>query len=319
MNHIDVVEQKIKDLVAGGNVPEFEEGEAFVPINLFISKNIPGREEFTVPIHVDINIVNNDILDIEKFRQWRPDFNDAQFILEDGKYVCGWEIEKMSKSMYNVQNPDDLVERYGADTLRLYEMFLGPVEQAKPWDTNGIEGVARFIKKFWRMFHDEDNNFCISEEKATPAELKTLHNTIKKVTDDIERFSFNTCVSCFMICCNELGKCNKREILEPLCVLISPYAPHIAEELWHEFGHDTSVTKAQWPEYNEAFTKETTFTYPISFNGKMRFNLELPLDMNPKQIEDTVMANDYTKKYTDGKQVAKVIVVPKKIVNIVVK
>ncbi|MBQ5457605.1 MAG: class I tRNA ligase family protein, partial [Bacteroidales bacterium] len=156
MNHIDVVEQKIKDLVAGGDVPEFEEGEAFVPINLFISKNIPGREEFTVPIHVDINIVSNDILDIEKFRQWRPDFNDAQFILEDGKYVCGWEIEKMSKSMYNVQNPDDLVERYGADTLRLYEMFLGPVEQAKPWDTNGIEGVARFIKKFWRMFHDED-------------------------------------------------------------------------------------------------------------------------------------------------------------------
>ena len=319
MNRIDVVEQKIKDLVAGGDVPEFEEGEAFVPINLFISKNIPGREEFTVPIHVDINIVSNDILDIEKFRQWRPDFNDAQFVLEDGKYVCGWEIEKMSKSMYNVQNPDDLVERYGADTLRLYEMFLGPVEQAKPWDTNGIEGVARFIKKFWRMFHDEDNNFCISDEKATPAELKTLHNTIKKVTDDIERFSFNTCVSCFMICCNELGKCNKREILEPLCVLISPYAPHIAEELWHEFGHDTSVTKAQWPEYNEAFTKETTFTYPISFNGKMRFNLELPLDMNPKQIEDTVMANDLTKKYTDGKQVAKVIVVPKKIVNIVVK
>lgn len=319
MNNLDKVDERIKNLVAGGEVPAFVEGEAFVPTNLFVSKNIPGREEYTMPIHVDINIVSNDILDIEKFRQWRPDFNDAEFLLEDGKYVCGWEIEKMSKSMFNVQNPDDLVERYGADTLRLYEMFLGPVEQAKPWDTNGIEGTARFIKKFWRMFHDGDNNFCVSNEKATPEELKILHNTIKKVTDDIERFSFNTCVSSFMICCNDLGKCNKREILEPLCILMSPYAPHITEELWHELGHDTSVTKAQWPAYNEAFTKETDFTYPISFNGKTRFNLSLPLDMNPKQIEETVIANEQTAKYTDGKQIVKVIVVPKKIVNIVIK
>lgn len=319
MNNIDKVDDRIKDLVNGGEVPAFVEGEAFVPTNLFVSKNIPGREEYTMPIHVDINIVSNDILDTEKFRQWRPDFNDAEFLLEDGKYVCGWEIEKMSKSMFNVQNPDDLVERYGADTLRLYEMFLGPVEQAKPWDTNGIEGTARFIKKFWRMFHDGDNNFCVSDEKATPEELKILHNTIKKVTDDIERFSFNTCVSSFMICCNDLGKCNKREILEPLCILMSPYAPHITEELWHELGHDTSVTKAQWPAYNEAFTKETDFTYPISFNGKTRFNLSLPLDMNPKQIEETVIANEQTAKYTDGKQIVKVIVVPKKIVNIVIK
>lgn len=319
MNNIDKVDDRIKDLVNGGEVPTFVEGEAFVPTNLFVSKNIPGREEYTMPIHVDINIVSNDILDTEKFRQWRPDFNDAEFLLEDGKYVCGWEIEKMSKSMFNVQNPDDLVERYGADTLRLYEMFLGPVEQAKPWDTNGIEGTARFIKKFWRMFHDGDNNFCVSDEKATPEELKILHNTIKKVTDDIERFSFNTCVSSFMICCNDLGKCNKREILEPLCILMSPYAPHITEELWHELGHDTSVTKAQWPAYNEAFTKETDFTYPISFNGKTRFNLSLPLDMNPKQIEETVIANEQTAKYTDGKQIVKVIVVPKKIVNIVIK
>lgn len=319
MNNIDKVDDRIKDLVNGGEVPAFVEGEAFVPTNLFVSKNIPGREEYTMPIHVDINIVSNDILDTEKFRQWRPDFNDAEFLLEDGKYVCGWEIEKMSKSMFNVQNPDDLVERYGADTLRLYEMFLGPVEQAKPWDTNGIEGTARFIKKFWRMFHDGDNNFCVSDEKATPEELKILHNTIKKVTDDIERFSFNTCVSSFMICCNDLGKCNKREILEPLCILMSPYAPHITEELWHELGHDTSVTKAQWPAYNEAFTKETDFTYPISFNGKTRFNLSLPLDMNPKQIEETVIANEQTAKYIDGKQIVKVIVVPKKIVNIVIK
>ncbi len=319
MNNIDKVDERIKNLVDGGEVPTFVEGEAFVPTNLFVSKNIPGREEYTMPIHVDINIVSNDILDTEKFRQWRPDFNDAEFLLEDGKYVCGWEIEKMSKSMFNVQNPDDLVERYGADTLRLYEMFLGPVEQAKPWDTNGIEGTARFIKKFWRMFHDGDNNFCVSDEKATLEELKILHNTIKKVTDDIERFSFNTCVSSFMICCNDLGKCNKREILEPLCILMSPYAPHITEELWHELGHDTSVTKAQWPAYNEAFTKETDFSYPISFNGKTRFNLSLPLDMNPKQIEETVIANEQTAKYTDGKQIVKVIVVPKKIVNIVIK
>lgn len=319
MNDIEGVEAKIKKLVDGEAVEAFVEGEAFVPINLFVSKNIPGREEFTVPIHVDINIVSNDVLDIEKFRAWRPDFADAQFVLEDGKYICGWEIEKMSKSMFNVQNPDDLVERYGADTLRLYEMFLGPIEQAKPWDTNGIEGVARFIKKFWRMFNDADNNFCVSDEKATAAELKILHNTIKRITDDIERFSFNTCVSSFMICCNDLGKCNKREILEPLCVLLSPYAPHITEELWHKLGHETSITKADWPKYNAEFTKETAFAYPISFNGKTRFTMELPLDMQPKQIEETVVANEQTAKYTEGKQIVKVIVVPKKIVNIVVK
>ncbi len=319
MNNIESVDEKIRNLVAGGEVPTFVEGEAFVPTNLFVSKNIPGREEFTVPIHVDINIVSNDILDIEKFRQWRPDFNDAEFLLEDGKYICGWEIEKMSKSMFNVQNPDDLVERYGADTLRLYEMFLGPIEQAKPWDTNGIEGVARFIKKFWRMFHDADNNFCVSDEKATPAELKILHNTIKRITDDIERFSFNTCVSSFMICCNDLGKCNKREILEPLCILLSPYAPHITEEFWHELGHDTSITKAHWTEYHEEYTKETSFTYPISFNGKTRFTMDFALDMTPKQIEEAVVASEQTAKYTDGKQIVKVIVVPKKIVNIVIK
>ncbi len=287
--------------------------------NKFVSYNLKDVYE-TQKLHVDINIVDNDVLDTDKFKTWQPEFSNAEFILEDdGKYHCGWEVEKMSKSMHNVQNPDDLVEKYGADTLRMYEMFLGPVEQAKPWDTNGIEGVFRFMKKFWRLYHNESNEFSVSDEKATAEELKVLHNTIKKISDDIERFSFNTGVSNMMICTNELGKCNKREILEPLCVLISPYAPHIAEELWGLLGHKESITKAEWPVYNEAYTVESSFSYPVSFNGKTRFMLELPLDMNVKQIEEAVLAHENTNKWTDGMQIVKIIIVPKKIVNIVVK
>lgn len=286
--------------------------------NKFVSFNLKDNYD-TQKIHVDVNIVDNDILDLERFKLWQAEFKDAEFILEDGKYVCGWEVEKMSKSMHNVQNPDDLVEKYGADTLRMYEMFLGPIEQAKPWDTNGIEGVFRFIRKFWRLYHDDNNNFVVTDEDPTKEELKILHNTIKKVTDDIERFSFNTGVSNFMICINDLGKCNKRRILEPLCVLISPYAPHIAEELWQQLGYSESITKAKWPEFIELYTRENSFKYPVSFNGKMRYMLDLPVDYDNKQIEDAVLSNSQSAKWLDGKQIVKMIIVPKKIINIVVK
>jgi len=282
--------------------------------NLFISKNIPGRAERTMPIHVDINIVDNDILDIDRFRQWRPEFKDARFELEDGKYVCGWEIEKMSKSMFNVQNPDDLVARYGADTLRLYEMFLGPVEQAKPWDTNGIEGVFRFLKKFWRLYETVD------DAEPTPAMVKLLHQTIKKVTDDIERFAFNTIVSTMMICTNELtaAGCHSRSVLEPLLPLLAPLAPHITEELWHQLGHSDSVCLAAWPKYDSSQLVETGFTYPVSFNGKMRFTIELAADINADDAFAAVAAHPSGQKYLEGKSPKKVIFVPKKIINIVV-
>ena len=288
--------------------------------NLFVSKNIEGRDKFTMPIHVDINIVDNDVLDIDKFRQWRPEFANAEFVLEDGKYVCGWEVEKMSKSMYNVQNPDDLVEKYGADTLRLYEMFLGPIEQAKPWDTNGIEGVFRFIRKLWRLYHNDNNEFDVSNEPATKPELKQLHQTIKKITDDIERFSFNTAVSTFMICVNELGnlKCNKREILNPLAVLISPFAPHIAEELWHLLGNNDSINNASFPICDESVLVENSFNYPVSFNGKTRFMLELPLDLKADQVQEIIINNADAQKWLDGKTPKKVIFVPKKIINVVI-
>ena len=283
--------------------------------NLFISKNIEGREAKTDPIHVDINIVDNDVLDIEKFRQWRPEFANARFELEDGKYVCGWEVEKMSKSMYNVQNPDDLVERYGSDTLRLYEMFLGPVEQAKPWDTNGIEGVFRFLKKFWKLFENS------KDEQAAPtkAELKILHQTIKKITDDIERFSFNTSVSAFMVCCNDLtaAGCTNRAVLEPLVVLIAPFAPHIAEELWHQLGHSDSVCDAEWPKCDESCLVEDSFTYPVSFNGKMRFTISLPATAGADDALAAIKAMPEGQKWLGDATPKKVIFVPKKIVNIV--
>ncbi|MBR0073944.1 MAG: leucine--tRNA ligase, partial [Bacteroidales bacterium] len=320
MNGTDNIEQRIKACINGDYTPALEpEDDTFVPYPLFVSKNIEGCEEYTVPIHVDINMVNNDILDTEKFKAWRPEFADAQFQLEDGKYVCGWEIEKMSKSMFNVQNPDDLVERYGADTLRLYEMFLGPIEQAKPWDTNGIEGVFRFMRKLWKLYHNEKNDFCVSDEAPTKAELKTLHQTIKKVTDDIERFSFNTSVSTFMICVNDLSsaRCNKRQVLEPLTVLIAPFAPHIAEELWHLLGHTESVTTAEFPLCDESQLVEDSCTYPVSFNGKMRFTLDLPLTTTAADVEKLIAENADAQKWLAGKTPKKIIFVPKKIINVV--
>lgn len=269
-------------------------------------------------LNVDVNIVTNDILDTIAFQNWREDFKNCEFILEDEKYVCGVEIEKMSKSKYNVQTPDDICEKFGADTLRLYEMFLGPLEQSKPWNTNGITGVSGFLKKLWRLFY-QTGSFVVSEDAPTKPELKTLHKTIKKITEDIERFSFNTSVSNFMICVNELSdlKCNKRAILEPLLVLISPYAPHIAEELWEKLGHKESIAFAAFPEFNEAHLVEDNFNYPISFNGKMRFNLELAANLSVQEIEKLVMEAEQTHKYLEGKQPKKVIIVPKKIVNIV--
>ena len=281
--------------------------------NLFVSKGLVKSMDDVTPIHVDINIVDNDVLDVEKFRQWRPEFADARFELEDGKYVCGWEVEKMSKSMYNVQNPDDLVARYGADTLRLYEMFLGPVEQAKPWDTNGIEGVHRFLKKFWRLFEG------LSDESAAKEDLKVLHQTIKKITDDVERFSFNTCVSTFMICANTLTdmKCGKREVLEPLVVLMAPFAPHIAEELWHQLGHEKSVCDAQWPVCDDRYLVEDTVKYPVQFNGKMRFTVDLPATCTQDEAIAAIKAMPEGQKWMDGKEPRKVIFVPKKIINIV--
>ena len=287
---------------------------------LFVSKGIKDRKLFSTPLHVDINFVDNNILNINEFKKWRPEYNNAEFILEDGKYLCGWEIEKMSKSKHNVQNPDLLIEEYGADTLRLYEMFLGPLETHKPWDTKGIEGVFRFIKKLWRLYHDELNNFNVSNAKATKEELKILHKTIKKIKDDIERFSFNTAVSNFMICVNELTdlKCSKREILEPLAILISSYAPHIAEELWSLLGNKTSITQAEYPKFNKDFITENTFTYPVSFNGKMRFKLELPVDMPKEKIEKTVLEAEEAQKWIGGKTPKKIIVVNKRIINIVI-
>ncbi len=293
--------------------------------NLFVSKNVEGREYYSDPIRVDISMVHNDILDTEQFKQWRFDLKDSKFIFEQDKdgnpiYVCGWEVEKMSKSKFNVQNPDDLVEKYGADTLRLYEMFLGPLEQSKPWDTQGIEGVYRFIRKFWRLYTDENNEFCFSDEAATKDELKSLHKLIKKEEDDIERISFNTVVSAFMICVNELTdlKCNKREILEPLTIMISPYAPHLAEELWHQLGHNDSIVTQKYPEFVESYVVENNFTYPVSINGKKRFDLELPITLSPAEIEKIAVATPEAVKWIADKSIKKVIVVPKKIINIVV-
>ncbi|MCB9190900.1 MAG: leucine--tRNA ligase [Flavobacteriales bacterium] len=279
--------------------------------------NISWLDPF--PMHVDVNIVKNDELDLEAFKNWREEYKDAEFILEDGKYICGWEVEKMSKSKYNVQNPDDVINRYGADTLRLYEMFLGPLEDAKPWNTNGIEGVSRFLKKFWNMFHDGDS-FSVSDEEPTKKELKALHATIKKVQEDIERLSFNTCVSQFMICVNELTdlKCNKRAILEPLTVVVSTYAPHICEEIWSKLGHTESITFAEYPAFNESYLVEDSISYPISFNGKTRLNLELPASMGKDEVEQVVLANEEVLQRLEGATPKKVIVVPKRIVNIVV-
>ncbi len=286
--------------------------------NTFVSAGL--RKEYdTTPIHVDVNIVSNDVLDTEKFRAWRPEFKDAEFILEDGKYVCGYAVEKMSKSMFNVVNPDDIVERYGADTLRLYEMFLGPIEASKPWDTNGIDGVNRFLRKLWSLFYKGDN-LLVSDESASKDALKAVHKLIKKVTADIESFSYNTSVAAFMICVNELTqlKCHSREALEPLVVLIAPFAPHIAEELWHALGHDTTVCDAKWPVHNEEYLVESTVTMAVSFNGKARYNIQVPADAPREEIEKTALEHEGAAKWIEGKQIRKIIVVPGKIVNIVV-
>ena len=285
--------------------------------NTFVSLNLKNQYE-TTPIHVDVNIVSNDILDIDQFRNWNPEYNNAEFILEDGKYHCGWAVEKMSKSMYNVVNPDDIVEKFGADTLRLYEMFLGPLEQSKPWDTNGIDGVHRFLKRLWSLFYKEDT-FLVKEIIPSNEELKTLHKTIKKITFDIENFSFNTSISAFMICVNELYtlKCNKKSILEPFIILLAPFAPHIAEELYHALGNKNTVCDATFPICNEKFLIESSVKYPISFNGKVRFILELPAEMSKENVEKTTMANVQTAKFLEGKIPKKIIIVPGKIVNIV--
>ncbi len=290
-----------------------------VGTNTFVSAGLKSSYD-TTEIHVDINIVHNDRLDVEAFRRWRPEFENAEFILEDGEYVCGWAVEKMSKSMYNVVNPDDICNTYGADTLRLYEMFLGPVEQSKPWDTKGIDGVNRFLKKFWRLFYDREK-WLVVDDKATPEELKVLHKLIAKEQEDIEAFSYNTTISAFMIAVNELGalKCAKREILEPLVVLLSPFAPHVSEELWHSLGNEGSVTYARFPEYVAAYAADDTVTYPVQFNGKMRFTVDMAKNATPAEVEAQVRSLEQTAKWSAGMKIVKVIVVPGRIINIVLK
>jgi leucyl-tRNA synthetase len=287
--------------------------------NTFVSYGLRDQYDAT-GLHVDIDLVDNDVLDIAAFRNWRPEYRQAEFILEDGKYICGWEIEKMSKSKHNVQNPDDLIARYGSDTLRMYEMFLGPVELSKPWDTKGIEGVFRFLKKYWRLFFNEKGEFTVSDGQPSPGELKILHRTIIKTKEDIERFSFNTAVSSFMICVNDLTelKCSKRSILEPLNILLSSFAPHIAEELWSLLGHAESITYARFPGFNEEFVREHTFTYPVSFNGKLRFQLELPAEVSQQEAEVAVIAAPESQKWLGGNAPKKVVFVPKKIINVVI-
>lgn len=286
--------------------------------NTFVSYGLKGGYDVT-PIHVDVNIVDNDRLDLDRFRAWRPEFNDAEFILEDGKYICGWAIEKMSKSMFNVVNPDDIVERYGADTLRLYEMFLGPLEQSKPWDTNGIDGVNRFLKKLWGLFYKGDSIVVDSNEPSRD-NLKSLHKLIKKVSADIEAFSFNTSISAFMICVNELNsqKCRSSEVLSNLLVVLAPFAPHITEELWHAIGYDYTICDAQWPSFNEEYLKEDTVTYAVSFNGKARFNISVAADTPRVEVERIALENENAAKWIEGKTIRKIIVVPNKIVNVVV-
>ena len=288
--------------------------------NTFVSLGLKDQYEVT-PIHVDVNIVQNDVLDLEAFKAWRPEYNDAEFILEDGKYVCGWAIEKMSKSMFNVVNPDRIVEKYGADTLRLYEMFLGPINMSKPWDSNGIDGCARFLRKAWNLFWDKQGNFVPKEGTATPENLKSINKLIKKVSDDIEVYSYNTSISAFMICTNELAqqKCTDKGIFEQFVTLLAPFAPHIAEELWEQLGHATTVCDAPWPECQEQYLKEDSETISVSFNGKTRFTLDLPTDISREDAEKAALQAEATPKYLEGKQVVKVIVVPHRIINIVIK
>ncbi|MDR0962449.1 MAG: leucine--tRNA ligase [Mediterranea sp.] len=288
--------------------------------NTFVSLGLKEQYD-TTPLHVDVNIVSNDVLDLEAFKAWNPEYADAQFILEEGKYICGWAVEKMSKSMFNVVNPDMIVEKYGADTLRMYEMFLGPVEQSKPWDTNGIDGVHRFLKKFWSLFYNREGNLLLTDEPATKEELKSLHKLIKKVTGDIEQFSYNTSVSAFMICVNELFslRCSKKEILRPLVVTLAPFAPHVCEELWEVLGGTGSVCDAKWESYDEAYLTEEVVNYTVSFNGKARFNIELAPDAPKEEVEQAAKSDERAAKWLENKTIVKVIVVPGKLINIVLK
>ena len=288
--------------------------------NTFVSLGLKDQYD-TTPIHVDVNIVHNDVLDVEAFKQWRPEYATAEFVLEDGKYVCGWAIEKMSKSMYNVVNPDMIVEKYGADTLRLYEMFLGPINQSKPWDSNGIDGCFRFLRKTWNLFYPKNGEWAVTDAEPTKDNLKTLHKLIKKVSEDIEVFSYNTSIPAFMIAVGELAqqKCTSRAVLEQVVALLAPFAPHIAEELWHTLGHTTMVCDAEWPKYDEQYLKEDTQTLSISFNGKTRFTLDFPADATKEAIQEAALTSEQAQKHLEGKQVVKVIVVPGRIVNIVVK
>ncbi len=287
--------------------------------NTFVSFGLKDNYD-TTPLHVDVNIVSNDVLDTEAFRRWRPEFADAEFILEDGKYVCGYMVEKMSKTKYNVVNPDDIVERYGADTLRLYEMFLGPIDQSKPWDTNGIDGVSRFLRKLWNLYYRGDSA-AVTDSEPTSEQLKSLHKLIKKVTSDIDSLQYNTSVAAFMVCVNELTslKADSRAVLEPLAVLLAPFAPHITEEIWHTaLGHETSVCDAQWPAYDEKYLKENTATYAVSFNGKARFSITMPLEASKEEVQEAALSNPSAAKWLEGKTIRKIIVVPGKIVNVVV-
>jgi leucyl-tRNA synthetase len=288
--------------------------------NTFVSHGLI-KEYKTTPLHVDVSIVENEVLNTDKFKAWREDFADAEFILENGKYICGVEVEKMSKSKFNVVNPDDLIARYGADTLRMYEMFLGPLEQSKPWNTNGIEGVFKFLRKFWKLFHDDEFNFRVSDEEPTKAEYKALHKIIRKVEEDIERFSFNTSVSSFMICVNELTdlKCNKRKILHDLVIVLEPYAPHITEELWTLLGNEAgTISEANYPEFNPEYLVENEFSYPVSINGKTRLNLNISLSLTQAEVEPIVLGNEDVQKYMEGKTPKKIIFVKGKIINVVV-
>ncbi len=288
--------------------------------NTFVSLGLKDQYDVT-PIHVDVNIVQNDVLDLEAFKAWRPEYANAEFVLEDGKYVCGWAIEKMSKSMYNVVNPDRIVEKYGADTLRLYEMFLGPINQSKPWDSNGIDGCFRFLRKTWNLFYPKNGDWAVTDAEPTKDNLKTLHKLIKKVTEDIEEFSYNTAVPAFMIAVGELvqQKCVSRAVLEQLVALLAPFTPHICEDLWHTFGHEGTVCDAPWPVFNEEYLKESSQTLSVSFNGKTRFTLDFDADATKEAIQEATLASEQAQKYLEGKQIVKIIVVPGRIVNIVVK
>jgi leucyl-tRNA synthetase len=286
--------------------------------NTFVSHNLHEQYD-TTELHVYIGLVNNDILDLEAFRAWNPEYRDAEFILEDGRYVCGVKVEKMSKSKYNVVNPDEMIEKYGADTFRIYEMFLGPLELSKPWDTNGIDGAHRFLRRLWALFYDRNAGFIVSDDAPTADELKSLHRLIKKVTNDFERFSFNTAVSAFMICVNELTALRRstRAVLEPLVIVLAPFAPHLAEELWHALGNEGSVCIASWPQWDEAILAENLVTYAVSFNGKTRFSITIAADASQSEAEQAALSHELASKWLEGRSVKKVIVVPNKIVNIV--